>query len=228
MSCPMARSRTNISSVFPRNAIAVFNFIASTTFIVRPISWHIHAVSHVTSAKQSQPLSVDRDNWKVERISRVFLSSKRAISPICTSMSDDLAERLEILVHSAASATKKEDDRLRAQALACFGFQPAKTTPLIDIIFTRNRTRLNRRIRDGIQKSQGSQTRSQTRSQTKGRREEGSQPLATKKQHPKFSRRSTSRTAPTLRSSPDDFESILECIIAQYPRCQGWRAFSEN
>lgn len=183
-------------------------------------------VRHVTSAKQSLALCRSRQPEGRKDFASPSLI-KETLSPICTSMPDNLEERLEILVHSAASTTKKEDDRFRAQALACFGFQSAKTTPLTDIIFTRNRTQLNRGIRDGIQKPRGSQTRLQM----KGSREEGSQLLAgVTKMHPKFSRttRSTSRTAPTLHGPPEDFESILECIIAQYPRCQGWRAFSEH
>lgn len=142
-------------------------------------------------------------------------------------MPDNIAERLEILVHSAASTTKKEDDRLRAQALACLGFQPAKTTPLTDIIFTRSRASPNRGGHDGVKKTRGSQTRSQTRSQTKGGREEDSRPLAGEtKKHPKFSRttRSTSRT---LRGSLKELESSLECTIARYPPGVRTRAFSE-
>lgn len=132
-------------------------------------------------------------------------------------MPDNIAEFLEILVHSAASTTKKEDDRFRAQALACLGFQPAKTTPLTDIIFTKNRARLSERSRDGIQKLRGSQTRSQGNE----RREGGSQSLGTKKQPPPQSSRATksiSRTTPTSHGSLEISGSSLECMIAQYPR----------
>lgn len=131
-------------------------------------------------------------------------------------MSDNIAERLEILVHSAASTTKKEDDRFRAQALACLEFQPAKTTPLTDIVFTKNRAWLNKKSRDGIQKLRGSQTRSQA----KERREGSSQSLGTKKQLPQSSRatRSISRTTATSRGSLEISGSSLECMVAQYPR----------
>lgn len=125
-------------------------------------------------------------------------------------MSDNIAEHLEILVHSTASTTKKEDDRLRAQALACLGFQPAKTTPLADIIFTKNLVQLNEGGCDGIQKLRGSQTRSQT----KQKRGESSQPLGveSKEQPPKFP-----RTIPTSPGSLN-LENSPECISAQYPR----------
>lgn len=56
-------------------------------------------------------------------------------------MSDDLAELLEILVHSAAPTSKKEDDRIRAQALACLEFKPEKRTHISNITFARKRVR---------------------------------------------------------------------------------------
>lgn len=138
-------------------------------------------------------------------------------------MTDNTAERLEILVHSAASTTKKEDDQFRAQALACLGFQPAKTTPLSDIIFTGNRALLNEGDHGESQKLRGSQ------SQTKRRREEGSQPqeAETKRQYPRFSTtKFTSRTRkPTPRGSLEDFESSPECIIVQCPECWNGGSF---
>lgn len=134
-------------------------------------------------------------------------------------MSDDLAERLEILVHSAAPTSKKEDDRLRAQALACLGFQSAKRTLLTDITFTRKRLRLGEGGSSDAQKSLSSQTRSQTRKS----REANSQlqETETKEQHLKVPRTTKlmPRVAKSTSSSPlEVLRRSVECIVYSMPR----------
>lgn len=41
-------------------------------------------------------------------------------------MSDDQVENSELLVHASAPTSRADDERYRAQALACLNFQPAK------------------------------------------------------------------------------------------------------
>lgn len=122
-------------------------------------------------------------------------------------MSNDLTERLEILVHSAAPTSKKEDDRLRAQALACLGFQPTKRTFLTDINFTRKRTRLSEGAYSDTQESRGSQTRAQAGKSRE--RDSQRQEAETKKQHLKVSQASKF-TSRITRSTPDGFVKELE------------------